>query len=268
MDPKNIDEKRLAEESEVSFFVRHLPAIIIAIVAVSAIICASLFMGYETIMAIAVVATALPGIILLLYIYRSDKIEPEPAGLLFLVFMLGLLVSLPALLIKELLFHIPSVTLTIILVAVVEEVCKYIVLRLGTWNHSAFNYRFDGVVYGATVAIGFEVAQAVLYLSGNISSTSFARFVIPVHCIFGIYMGFFYGQARAKENSGDSNGARVMEVMAVVFTVVLHFIYEMLTMQNKSITMTMIFVVFIIILNVAAWISVCRFSAEDKEIAK
>jgi RsiW-degrading membrane proteinase PrsW (M82 family) len=262
---ENEIENEIVKEHEVSLFVRYLPVVIIAVIAFGAIVCAGVFMGREAVMTAAMAATAIPAVILLAYIYHSDSIEPEPPGLLFALFLLGLLVSLPVMGLRWGIRHIPSATAVIVLIAISEELCKYLVLRLITWKHSAFNYRFDGVVYGATVAIGFEIAQAVLYLSSGMDRAILSRSVIPVHCIFGIYMGFFYGQARAKAHHGEKGDAVFMEIVSVIFPIVLHYTYEMLTSRPRSITTTVLFVVFIIALNAAAWISVHRFAKEDSE---
>ncbi len=247
-------------------YVRYLPVIVIVVVAVTAIICAGVFMGHETVMSAAMAATAIPAILILVYIYRSDSIEPEPAGLLYLLFLLGIIVSIPAMGLRLLAMRFFSGVAMIIFVALAEEFCKYAALYLATWKHSAFNYRFDGVVYGATVAIGYEVAQAILMLGGNADRAALTASVIPIHCIFGIYMGFFYGQAKVKEKEKDDRGKVLMGIMAIVFPVVLHCIYSMLTSDPETQGMIYVFVAFILVLGIAAFISVRQFSKADRKI--
>ena len=147
------DQERILKIVRPDFYVSYLPAIIVAVIAVVSIVCAGIFLGHETAMTVGMIATTIPAMILLIYIYRSDRIEPEPAGLLFMLFIIGMLVSLPAMGIETLTGRISSGIVSVVCIAAVEEICKYAVLRLCTWKHSAFNYRFDGVVYGVTVAI-------------------------------------------------------------------------------------------------------------------
>jgi RsiW-degrading membrane proteinase PrsW (M82 family) len=247
-------------------YVRYLPVVVIVVVAVASIICAGVFMGRETVMSAAMAATAIPAILTLAYIYRSDRIEPEPAGLLYLLFILGIIVSIPAMGLSILAMRFFSGAVVIAFIALAEEFCKYAALYLATWKHSAFNYRFDGVVYGATVAIGFEVAQAILMLGGNAGRAALTAAVIPIHCIFGIYMGFFYGQAKVREKQKDERGTVIMGMLAIIFPVVLHCVYSMLTSDPEAEGRLIAFVAFILILSIAAFISVRQFSKVDRKI--
>lgn len=260
------DQANVQKISSPGFYVRYLPVIVLVLVAITSAVCAGIFMGHETLMTVAMAATTIPAVLLLIYIYRSDAIEPEPAGLLYLLFIEGILATVPVILIKALLGSSLSPIPMVAILAIVEELSVYLVLYFTTWNHLAFNYRFDGVVYGATVAIGYEVSLAVLYLSGGLEKIALSRSVIPVHCVFGIYMGFFYGQAKARAIAGDKTGSALMEVFSLILPVILNFVYELFMSNTGNTTLLIAFIIFLVVLNLAAVISVRKFAKADRSI--
>ena len=116
---------------------------------------------------LALALSTIPGIVLMVLIYRLDRIEPERIGLLVKLFIGGGTVGIIVAVAVSLLFQVflgyifePGTFLYVLIdaflvTALVEESSKFLVLKKITWKHPAFNYRFDGVVYSTTVAIGF-----------------------------------------------------------------------------------------------------------------
>lgn len=260
------DQANVQKNTDPSIYVRYLPVIILVIVALTATVCAGIFMGHETLMTVAMAATTIPAILLLIFIYRNDVIEPEPAGLLYLLFLSGILATVPVILVKLLLGSALSPVAMVAILSLVEEISIYLVLYFTTWNHLSFNYRFDGVVYGATVAIGYEVSLAVLYLSGGLEKIALSRSIIPVHCVLGIYMGFFYGQAKARILVGDKAGSGLMEVFSLLLPVALNFVYELFMSNTANRALMIAFIVFLVVLNVAAVVCVRMFSKSDRRL--
>lgn len=80
----------------------------------------------------------LPAIVLVVWIYRQDKFEKEPKSLLRKVFLFGNL-------------------------SLVEELCKMKAARKAAWDHPAFVYIFDAIVYCVTSALGFAAIENVFY---------------------------------------------------------------------------------------------------------
>ena len=260
------DQANVQKKTDPSLYVRYLPVIVLVLVALIATVCAGIFMGHETLMTVAMAATTIPALILLVYIYKSDVIEPEPAGLLYLLFILGVLATVPVILIKLLLGTCLTAVAMVAILSVVEELSIFLVLHFATWDHLAFNYRFDGVVYGATVAIGYEVSLAVLYLSGGLERIALSRSVIPVHCALGIYMGFFYGQAKARMLEGDTKGSALMRALSLILPIVLNFVYELFMSNSSNNGIMIAFIAFLVVLNIAAVISVRMFSKADRRL--
>ena len=256
-------------------YVRYLPYLLIGIVGIASLICAGALMGKEAVLTAAMIVCYVPAVVLLSYVYRSDRLEPEPAGLLILLAILGALVILPVRGLEWLIAKPldalngagsrPGLYLHIFLIAaILEEAAKYLVLKFITWKHSAFNYCFDGVVYGATVAIGFEIAESLLYLTGGMTQAAFSRATVPGHCIFGITMGLLYGEARAREHDGDHAGSIRLQIVSILLPLILHGVYDYLVSFAGNPVITIALIAFLLIINVATIVVVFRFSRSDR----
>lgn len=188
-------------------------------------------------MSVAVTLGLLPPIFLLIYIYRVDKIEREPAGLLLSLFLLGMLSTIPAIVLEMIgggilgLFGTvdESPTLTFLevflVVAPAEEFCKRFMAKKRCWNHPAFDYRFDAVVYCTASALGFAAAENVLYMLDMDAASAVWR-LVPVHTICGLYMGVYLGQAKAAEVRGESGRRRWYLIMSMLIPVLIHGGYD------------------------------------------
>ena len=71
------------------------------------------------------------------------------------------------------------------------------------WNHPAFDYRFDAVVYCVFAALGFAALENILYVAqfGFAVAVSRALLSVPGHCFFAVYMGIYLGQAKMVERA-------------------------------------------------------------------
>jgi len=124
-------------------------------------------------MTVLLYAALLPAIVLMVYVYKKDHVEREPVGVILKVFLIGAAMGPVAGLIESMLFKVfeSSITNEIALliieyfigVALVEELCKFFALNTVRRN-PAFNYVFDGIVYGAAAALGFAALENVLYV--------------------------------------------------------------------------------------------------------
>ena len=188
-------------------------------------------------MTILLVAALLPAVILLVYVYRKDKVEKEPPGLVLRLFVLGALAGPVAAVIEDFAFGIfealvPAGALLLVLeyfvgVAAVEEGCKYAVLNTVRKNPE-FNYVFDGIVYGVAAALGFAALENVLYVFDGGLEVAFSRaiFAVPGHCADGVVMGCFFGLARQREVAGNAAGARTYYWLAFLLPVIEHGFYD------------------------------------------
>ena len=230
--------------------------------------------------ALYVLAAVLPAVFLLHYIYCHDTVEPEPPGLLFLLARSGVAAALVSSvlegfgewLLKRFVYPgdpLYTVLLAFLVVAVVEEGAKLFFLRRRTWNHPAFNYRFDGVVYSAFVSLGFAAFENVYYIFGYGLSVALPRalLAIPGHLAFSVFMGMYYGRARLQENRGHRVSASFSLWAGYLIAVFLHGFYDACAMSGTALA-TGVFLAFVALMFFAAWRTIKRESATDRPIVR
>ena len=237
-------------------------------------------------MTVLLIAALIPPFFLLFKVYHMDKVEKEPANLIVKLFLFGALTVIPAALIESFALTFLNGAMSpysvvfmlienFICVALVEEGVKYVALKLGSWKHPAFDYCFDGVVYAVTVSLGFAAAENIMYVIQYGFATAVLRAVtaIPGHCIFGIFMGYYYGMAKYGENHGYVAKAHSFRVRAVIIPMLLHGFYDFCATYASTgdeliaDVMILVFYAFIIVLDVVAFRSIKKYSAGDISVA-
>lgn len=221
-------------------------------------------------------AAVLPGLFLMYKINRMDKVEKEPFGLLVECFFLGALSIIPALILERVgvsllsgIFYydtlVYEIILNFIVIACSEELSKFVLLKRATWNHPAFNYRFDAVIYAVFVGLGFAVFENINYVMSYGLFTALIRAItaVPAHTIFAIFMGHYYGLAR--ENFEANNPAKQSHYlrMACIVPVLLHGFYDFAASSDDGI-MVAVFWIFLIGLYI---VSIKRIRKDAKEDA-
>ena len=154
-----------------------------------------------------------PALLIIAYIYYSDKYDKEPRHLLFICFFMGavgsiLIASVSHLFISEYYPELEEQTIlmqlckALIVVALVEEFSKYIFVRYFAQNHKEFDEPYDGIMYAVMVSMGFAAVENVMYvLQGGMDVALVRAFsAVPAHATFGIIMGFFMGKAKFSKN--------------------------------------------------------------------
>lgn len=189
-------------------------------------------------MYVLLAAALLPAIALMVYVYKKDRIEPEPIGLVLRVFALGAASGIVAAIVESVLLeffetNLPEGTLLLVVeyfvgVAAVEEACKYFCLNT-TKRNPAFNYVYDAVVYSVAAALGFAALENVFYVLEGGLETAIMRaiFSVPGHAADGVVMGVFYGLARQRELRGNKSGASTFYLLAFLLPVIEHGFYDM-----------------------------------------
>ena len=154
-----------------------------------------------------------PVAVLLWYIYRKDKEQPEPAKWLLKAFVFGVLSTL-----LSFVFSVPASRLldlemdagtytsiseafadAFVLAAIPEELAKLIMLWLLLQKNPQFDERFDGIVYAVCIGMGFAGLENVMYLFGGLENGTWigigitrALFAVPAHFLFAVLMGYYY----------------------------------------------------------------------------
>ncbi len=217
----------------------------------------------------------LPSGILIARVLKLDKVEEEPPGLLLKVFLLGALSCIPAAILETVGDMIVSATawnelayaigMFMLVVPLSEEGVKYLALR-SVRKRPEFNYTFDGIVYGVMASLGFATLENVLYVVGLFDvGVAFARaiFSVPLHCVCGVFMGYYYGMAHRYKYLGQESSARTNRLFALIVPALIHGLYDFaLSVEDAQISMAgLVFTFAIFVLAVRR----TRLSAEQDE---
>lgn len=230
------------------------------------------YMGFLFLLAV------IPGVILLNRVYKMDKVEREPKGLILKILLVSIFTTLAAIIIELIMeelvlsdleegtvwFHFVD---NFICVALVEELCKYTAGRISTWKNKAFDYTFDAIVYMETAAVGFAVLENISYVLDGGISVGIMRAVlsVPGHVIFGLFMGFFYGRAKYAKVRGNRRGYKRNIRLAILVPTILHGFYDF-CLSLESIFVLLIFIVYIVVVYTYAFKKQKTFAARDERI--
>lgn len=230
------------------------------------------------ILAVYILAAILPAVILMRYIYRHDTIEKEPPGLLFVLILMGVVAALAASVLEGIAQSVLNVVvdpgsplytilLAFLVVAAVEEGAKYWLLKRRTWNHPAFNYRFDGIVYAVFISLGFAGFENIQYVLHYGLSVALPRalLAIPGHMSFAVCMGIYYGRAKLCEGWGDGVSCRKNLWIGYLLAVFLHGFYDACAMIGTSLA-TILFVVFVFLMFIKVYCQVKREALTDAPV--
>lgn len=180
----------------------------------------------------------LPGLLIGYFIYRSDKYEKESTWQLVLSFGLGMIITLPVLKLEEWSHEsgftsIDSIWLTLfysfVIVALSEELIKFLTLWLYFFRQPSFNEPIDGIIYSVMIAMGFATLENILYAHQYGIETVLLRSItaVPAHGTFAVFMGYFLGLAKF-----NPVRRRWLLIIALALPVAIHGIYDFFILQE------------------------------------
>jgi RsiW-degrading membrane proteinase PrsW (M82 family) len=187
-----------------------------------------------------------PSIAIICFIIAKDKYNKEPFMNLFLSFLLGILSTIPAIIIQlalkgrlENYFESSSVVYYAFFafgaVGFSEEFSKFFMLRYYAYRQPAFDEPLDGIIYGVMVSMGFASIENIMYVMQYGYSTAIVRMFlsVPAHACFGVMMGYYVGLAKF-DPSRSSSLMRTGLLLAIFF----HgsFDFFLFIQQNKLVT--------------------------------
>ena len=227
---------------------------------------------------ILIAAAVVPAVFLLIRVYRADRLEPEPSGLLLSLILRGVFATVIAMVLEELGSallgsvyaenSLPyNVIMYFVIVAFSEEGAKYILLRRRTWRSDAFNCQFDGVVYAVFVSLGFALWENLGYVAMYGLSTALVRAVtaVPGHACFGVFMGVWYGLAKRLHGQGRDGASKLCRVLALLLPAFLHGCYDFIA-SIESVHYGWLFAAFVGVMFLLAFILVKRQAKHDRYI--
>ena len=228
---------------------------------------------------ILIAAAVIPAIFLMVKVYRSDKLEPENPVFLFSLAISGVISTFAAMVLEwvdETLLDVfceenskvYNVILYFVIVGYAEEGAKYFLLKRRTWRSPEFNCQFDAVVYSVFISLGFALWENISYVLHYGFSTALIRAVtaIPGHACFGVFMGALYGLARGNAYLGKQSSSKLFRIFAVIIPAFIHGVYDY-TASSGSASGDFVFLVFIAVMFVIAFLLVGRLSKNDRYFA-
>lgn len=182
-----------------------------------------------------------PGIAICLFIYLKDKYNREPLGMLIISFLLGMIGIFPAIIV-QLLSGISLESLTnksipefaffaFFVVALSEEMSKYVIVRFFAYRRKSFDEPFDGIIYTVMVGMGFATLENIGYVYEHGFSTGIVRMFlsVPAHATFAVLMGYHWGLAKF-----DIANRSKHLLLAIVLPVLFHGAFDFFLFTGNS----------------------------------
>jgi protease PrsW len=149
-----------------------------------------------------------PSLVWMYWIWRRDKYQREPLGLVLLLLFVGGLIAVVGALVTVSLYDkrlpaqeaAPFVNM-LLTAALPEELFKMLPVLLFAWRSRHWDEPFDGIVYAGATALGFNLIETAGYMLGeqNFGGSLYqgiVRGTLGGHMVYGIIMGFFLSRAR------------------------------------------------------------------------
>ena len=220
-------------------------------------------------MALAII----PGLLIIIYVYKKDKVEKEPIGLIIKIIILGVISCMAAGFLEQIesqfLPQYPqgsleyALQISFCMAALVEEIVKFLAMKIGSWRYPGFNYRFDGIVYGVSAAVGFAVYENIMYVAMYGFQTAVVRAftAIPLHAFCGVFMGVIYSYSKKASILGKGGACIGYTILALLVPMLIHGTYDTFAFLGERGTMPLL--IFVVILYIAAISTIRRMSAAD-----
>ena len=112
----------------------------------------------------ALLGGILPALLWLWFWLREDKARPEPRGMIFLSFVVGMLVIPFAILLEQGATYLDLGGAVLFVWAAIEELLKYGAGYLFVLRRKSNDEPIDGLIYMITIALGFAALENALFL--------------------------------------------------------------------------------------------------------
>ena len=215
-------------------------------------------------MILAILFSIIPVLILLAVMYNMGEVKKQPLWVLLILFIGGCLSWVLVRYVSRLLgndiyksqmeistklgnkgFFLVSFGI----IAIIEELCKYVIILIMCFKNKYFKNPFDAVMYAACISLGFAFIENIMYINNYGMSVAISRaiFSIPAHACFGIMMGYFLGLSKLCKDNDLKNDFVITGYSAFFIPFLFHGLYDfLLNFQNQIIYI--IFIVYVLIM--------------------
>lgn len=177
-----------------------------------------------------------PGLALISYFYLRDQYEQEPVSNVFKVFLFGSILTFPIMFIQYVVAEegllLSGFLHSFLSASLLEEFFKWFILFLAIYQHADFDEPYDGIVYGASISLGFATVENILYLVANGIEFAFGRALLPVssHALFGVLMGYYLGKAKFNIEGKFHRWL----FLSFLIPFILHGLYDYIVISGKN----------------------------------
>jgi protease PrsW len=170
-----------------------------------------------------VLLAGIPAIVLVAYFYRRDSLRREPVPLIWKTFLWGFFSVIPAALAE--LFATRLIAPTSILfdsfvvAGLVEEMSKFLVVRIFIYRRPEFDEVSDGMVYTITAGLGFAFFENILYSGTSVGVLVLRGLTaVPLHAVSAGIMGYYIGRSKF--------GGKPVFTRGIAYAVLVHGAYD------------------------------------------
>jgi RsiW-degrading membrane proteinase PrsW (M82 family) len=183
------------------------------------------------------ILSILPSLLIAAFLFVKDK-SREPGAYLILAFILGMVSIIPAWLLEQLWHNYAplsddslagTLVFAFIGIALMEEVPKFLFLRIGFYPRTFFDEPLDGIVYAGMIGMGFAMVENLLYAVEHGMGTTILRAftAVPAHAVFAVLMGYYMGLAKF-----DRDNHALLMRKSLLWAVLIHGLYDFFLIQN------------------------------------
>ncbi len=175
-----------------------------------------------------------PGLLWVWFFYRKDRAEPEPKALVIKAFLYGVVSVFPAAFLEAPFRRVIGagrsdllalLVVSVLVVGVVEEISKFVAVKVAAYDNAEFDEVMDGVVYAVAAALGFAATENLFYATTyGLAVGVFRAFITDLaHASFSGIVGYYLGRAKFDPRHATGLLARGLGV-----AIVLHGLYDFL----------------------------------------
>ena len=204
-----------------------------------------------------------PGLFWLWFFIRGRAYRPKPKRLLVVAFLLGMLFTLPAAGIEFAILHDDDIRVgtslaaaamaMLFVVGPVEELSKFMAVRLGPYRSLYFDEPRDGLVYAVAASLGFASLENLVYILSFGPEVMVGRAVFSTlaHVIFGSFWGIGLG-VQAQEGR---RGRRFWLLAGLVVAAAVHGAFNILVLTLSPLGLLLV----VLMMGLGLWWTLSRF---------
>jgi len=223
-----------------------------------------------------IIIALIPGLFWIWFYRRKDK-NPEPRKLIIKVFLVGMAITLPAIVFEyaaEFFFPfinaenlLTIVISSILIVAPIEEYLKYYVVKKVALKNKAFDEPIDGVIYGVVAGLGFASLENLIVISAEGQGIIILRFATAtlMHAITTGIVGYYLSMNKFSKKEGGKNKYPIWK--GLVIAIAIHGLYNSIVSTQTILTL-FVLIAFLIIMYTLLAIRIKKLKKMDVILPK